>query len=799
MMAGTRWRVLLGATVCVALVGCTSKAQRIESGLRKGAQFVAQSDWDHASVEARNVLQMDPKNADAFLIAAQIEDGKGAFRNAYANYSKVLELRPASVDAQLGLCRLYLLSGELKQADTSLSALLAAHADDARVQTLQAALLARRGEKDQAMALANRIAQSGQALPIDGALVLAGLFYNAKQPDAALDILDKTIAAHPNQPRPLQMAAEVAQSGTPDDAHVARAAGYYALATAASPKDDSLWQNWASMYLRAKDQAHAEGVLRQAIAAAPDDADRTIALLRFNESFGDKARTEKDFAAAIDAHPRSTELRFAQADFYRGLNRPDDAVRVLQSIVDEGKTTPAATTARGQLATVWLAQGKVDQARGILADLLKANPRDATGLVLRGRLELADGDARAAIADLRSAIKDKPGSLEITDLLARAHHVAGEPELAREVLADAVKFNNANPRAHLLLAADMAQTREFPVAMSEIDAAIKADPQNLPAYQMQIDVALAANDFAGAEAQARKLEALFPRDPRGHMAHGRVLAAQKKFGPALAQYDAAGEVAPDAPEPRIAAVALLTAQRKFGEASARIDALQKTNANSAMAREMRGEVALATGDLATAQDQFRQLVAMPGAPVAAYKNLAAVLVARKSLPEAMAVLDQGEKAWPADVTLAAARAEWLGRAGRTDEAIAVYEKVLQRAPNSDVAANNLAYVLVQSRHDKASLDRALQLANRFSASTQPLYIDTLGLVEYRLGRYGDAATQLGRAASLAPDNAGVQLHYGMALYRKGDVQHGTELVRKALAGKTPLPDQDEAQALIASS
>ena len=151
------------------------------------------------------------------------------------------------------------------------------------------------------------------------------------------------------------------------------------------------------------------------------------------------------------------------------------------------------------------------------------------------------------------------------------------------------------------------------------------------------------------------------------------------------------------------------------------------------------------------------------------------------------------------MTLAAARAEWLGRAGRTDDAIATYEKILARAPNSEVAANNLAYVLAQSRRDKASLDRALQLTNRFASSNQPGYVDTLGLVQYRLGLYDQAATQLARAASLAPEDAGVRLHYGMALVRKGDVQQGGEIVRKALAGKTPLPDHDEARALLARS
>jgi len=416
--------------------------------------------------------------------------------------------------------------------------------------------------------------------------------------------------------------------------------------------------------------------------------------------------------------------------------------------------------------------------------------------VLRGRLELAAGDHGAAIGDLRAAAKDRPGSLEVAELLARAHRLAGEPQLAREALADVVKFNERDARAHLMLAGDMAQSREYAAALSEVEAAIKADPQNLSAQQMKAELALAAGDFAAAETQAREIEARFPADPAGHMVHGRVLQGRKSVVAALTQYDAAAALVPGAPEPRIAAVGLLISQRRFDEAGRRIDAVQKANANSALAREMRGELALAKGDLASAQDAFGQLATLPGAPPSAYKNLAAVMVARKDLPGALAVLDRGETAWPKDVVLPAARAEWLGRAGRVDEAIAVYERVLSRAPDDEVAANNLAYVLAQAKRDKASLERALQLAGRFASSSQPGYLDTLGMVQYRLGHFDQASTHLARAASLAPQDAGVHLHYGMALVRKGDVQQGSEVVRKALSGKTPLADQDEAQALI---
>ena len=121
---------------------------------------------------------------------------------------------------------------------------------------------------------------------------------------------------------------------------------------------------------------------------------------------------------------------------------------------------------------------------------------------------------------------------------------------------------------------------------------------------------------------------------------------------------------------------------------------------------------------------------------------------------------------------------------------------MRAAPGNELVANNLAYVLAQSKRDPASLDRALNLANRFAGSTEPGYVDTLGLVQYRLGRYDQAATLLERARSLAPNDPTVELHYGMALYKKGDVQNGAELVRKALATKTPLADHDEAQTLI---
>ena len=796
MMDGKTVRTLLAASICVALAACSTKAERIEAGLRKGAQYVANLEWDKASVEARNVLQMDTKNAGAYLIAAEVEDGKGSLRNAFANYSKVVELQPSSIDGRLGLARLYLLSGDLDKPQALIDGVLAAEPQNTRAQALQVALMARQGKKDEALAGADRIVKSGQPLAADSSLALAGLYFNAKAWEPALAVLDRAIAANPKDSRLPQMAAEIAQSAPAASPVAARAVDYYTKAAAATPQADAVWRGWAAMHVRRNELAQAETVLRDSLKAEPDSSARQITLLAFLGQYRDKQEAEKEFRAAIDAHAKDMDLRFAFADFLRAQNRTDDIVAVLQAIVDKSKDAPSGVTARGQLAALDLESGKTDEARALLAEVLKANPRDATGLLLRGRLELADGDARAAVADLRSAAKDKPGSTEIATLLARAHRMAGDPQLAREALADVVKFNPDDARAHLLLAADMAQTHEYVAAEPEIDAALRLAPTNVGAHEMKVEFALHAGDFAAAEQAARAAESQFPKSPLGHLLLGHVLASQNKAGPALAEYDEAARLAPTDPQPIVAAVGVLTAQRKFAEALRRIDAVQAAHPNSGLTREMRGEVALAMGDLPRAQEMFEQLVKVPDAPVSAYKNLAAVMVARKDLDGALALLQRGEQANLKDSMLAATRAEYLGRAGRTDDAIAIYEQILKRAPDDDLAANNLAYVLAQSKRDKASLDRALTLATRFQASSEPGYIDTLGLVQYRLGRYDLAATQLERALALAPNDAGVELHYGMALYKKGDVQAGAGLVRKALASKTPLPDHDEAQTLL---
>ncbi len=791
-----RLRTVALCSALIFLAACGSKADRIQAGLAKGAEYVRLADWDKANVEARNVLQIDPKNAEAFFIAGQIAEGRREIQRAFGSYSKAVELRPEHAEAKVSLARIYMLVGEVAKSEQAIAEVLAANATHVGSRTIKAALQARNNDVPGAIVLAKALIAEQRTPPVDASMLLAGLYASQGNTADALTVIETALKADPKNLGLLQVAAQIASTST-DSAVQAKAPDYFRMATVQTPKNIDFWNAWAIHHTRRDELDRAEEVLRASVRAQPDDSQRHLVLLDFLASRRGNDIAEKEFLAAIAAKPKDASLRLGLVNLYRAANRPGDARRVLQEVIAFSKDAPASLTARNLLAADRLAGGKVTEAKTLVGEVLAVSPRDGAALVMRGRMLLSDGDARNAIIDLRAAAKDQPASPEVMGLLAQAHRSTAEPQLAREVLVDAVKFKPDNADLRLLLAADMADAKEYKAAAAEIDSAIKSAPQNLRAHDMKAQLAMAQKDTAAAEKTYVSLKALLPKEPIGHLKLGQFYSDQKKYDAALKEYDAASRLVPDAPGPMLSAIGILIAQRRFDEANARIDALMAREPRNVLPYQLRGDVAVAKNDLALAEQSYRKMIEFAPAVPSGYQSLARVMALRNKIGEAATVLAEGEKANPGEVSLPASRAEWLARAGRTDDAIAVYEALVKRVPDDDAYANNLAYLLIETKGDKASLDRALALTSRFKESNNPGYLDSLGWAHYKLGQYGDAASVLERAVQRSPAAPLLQLHLGLALHKKGDIPRAQEFLRKALDSKAKLPNLDEAKLLVA--
>lgn len=789
-------RTVALCAVLVLLCACSSKAGRVQSGLEKGAEFVRLADYDKANVEVRNVLQIEPKNAEAFFIAGQIAENTREIQRAFGSYMKAVELKPDHVDAKVGLARIYMMAGDLEKSGKAVAEALAMNSSHVGARTIKAALMSRHGDVPGAIEQAKALIAEQKNAPTETSMLLAGLYASQGNASSALRVIEAALESSPKNLSLLQVAAQIAGAGT-DAAMQKKADDYFRRTTEQAPKNVDLWNAWAVHHTGRNELDRAEEILRASVHSQPDDSQRTLALLDFVSTHRGRDVAEKEFLAAIAARPKDATLRLGLVNLYRTDGRSADARRVLQDTIGISKDAPSGLTARNLLAADRMANGKVAEARALVAEVLTASPRDGTALVLRGRMLLTDGDARDAIIDLRAAARDQPGSPEVVGLLAQAHRQTAEPQLAREVLVDAVKFKPDDAELRLLLAADMADAKEYKAASAEIEAALEAAPRNLRAYDLKAQIALVQKDSATAQKTFASLKTLFPTEPAGYLKLGQLYSDQKKYDAALKEYDAASKMVPDAPGPMLSGIGILIAQRRFDEANVRIDALQAREPKNVLPYQLRGDVATARGDLALAEQSYRKMIDFAPTVPAGYQSLARVMALRSDIGGSIIALEQGEKAIPADVSMPGSRAEWLARAGRNDEAIALYETLLQRVPDDDAYANNLAYLLIETKGDKASLDRALTLAQRFKQSNNPGYLDSLGWAHYKLGHYAEAAPVLERAVQRSPNAPLLQLHLGLALHKKGDIARAQEFLRKALDSKSKLPNLDEARLLLA--
>ncbi len=90
------------------------------------------------------------------------------------------------------------------------------------------------------------------------------------------------------------------------------------------------------------------------------------------------------------------------ADFYVLLGKPDEAKRILTEITTKA---PDDLPAWRLLAEINFTQGQLDAAGKAVGVILKKDPSDIDGRLLRGRVHLAKCETKEALQDFQSVIK----------------------------------------------------------------------------------------------------------------------------------------------------------------------------------------------------------------------------------------------------------------------------------------------------------------------------------------------------------------------------------------------------------
>jgi putative PEP-CTERM system TPR-repeat lipoprotein len=261
---------------------------------------------DRALVTLRQLVEVNPKSADARYLLAMAASGSGDVQAAKKELTAGARLNPRHVPSLVGLAKIARLEGEQEAFERYLATLVELAPDTADVLRLRAldAQLNGRPKDGVAYALeAFRQAPSTQAL-----LELSALQKAAGNPADARTSLRNWINAKPGDvPARLALAADLEGSGN----RKAAQAQYLAVLNV-EPGNITALNNLA-WNLRVEDPKKALGYIRQAAAIAPDLPALLDTLAVIESLNGDHAAAQRNIERALAAAPNDISLRYHAA------------------------------------------------------------------------------------------------------------------------------------------------------------------------------------------------------------------------------------------------------------------------------------------------------------------------------------------------------------------------------------------------------------------------------------------------------------------------------------------------------
>ncbi len=780
--------------VLAALVisGCGGAEGRKAKYLERGKSYLEQHNYDKAIVELKNVLQIDPKYAEAYYLLGKIEESRANWQKAFGDYSKAVELDPDHAAAQASLGRFYLLSGDVAKAEEIEQKILAKKPDHPEGKTLKAAILFSKKDVNGAVKLVQEVI-SADPTQVSTIAFLVDIYVQQKQQNKALGVLEKSVVDNPQSASLRLMLSRLYFQLKNFDKSEEQLKALVEL----DPKNLPYQVSLVTFYRQTKQLDKAENILKELIKKDPKDVQRHLLLAEFlaKEKGIDKA--EKQLLASLDEYPKMHELRFNLAALYEKGNKPASAEEQYRKIIDAKGMDPLGLRARVLLADLMLTQGKaVEEPDKLIGEVLKENPTDNDALLTQGKLLLAKGKSQDAVTAFRTILKDQPNSRDVLILLGNAYMFNGEIELARETFKKTVEANPKDVKAHVALAQFLSNSKDYDGAIKSLDEAIKLDPKQIDVYIAKANIQFAKKDLKGTEKTLITIKSTHPDSPVGFFKMGQLYAEQKKHVEAMREFEHALKLSPASSEILTTLVNVDLARNKPDMAIRRLNDILEKTPNYILAHKLLADVYQQQKQYQKAENELRLTIGINPKWNVPYLTLAAIDMKQNDVPNALKAIDEGLRAIPDDLSLLLLLASIQEENQAYDKAMETYGGVLKKYPDNAVAVNNLASLLIEHKNDKASLAQAKTLAAKLENIRQPIFQDTRGWLYYKTGETDKAVEILKDVVQQAPNITIFHHHLGMAYYTQGNLPAAKTELAKAVEDKNDYPGKEEARAAL---
>ncbi len=822
-------------------IGQTNAAKsQLKAATEKAPDFVAawilqariafnERNYDECAEFIEKALLRNPKDFDARMLKAQLLLAQEKPDKALTELETLKELYPqaASLHYQLGLTHLQ--NKDVSHAISSLNLAVSLNTNLNEAALLLAELNLRRGEPAPAIPLLTQLVKQRFRLP-NAYNLLADAYLQQNDLENALQIYQQAMKEFPNNPHWPYLCGLVLKRQ--QNWAAARRIIEYSLQIL--PDYLPAISEIVGMDLASTNVASAQKRVSEMLAKNPKSAQATFLQARIHAAQGQEALMEASLLKTLELQPDFRPPYLLLATHYIKQKKTQESLDKLEAMLKQNPKDHGALMLKATLLTEL---GEHAKSKTAFEELLKLDPRNWPVLntlayilaVKLGEPDQALDHARLAreimpkdpnTADTLGWIyylkKDYPRALsllqesaaalpnqpEIQYHLGMTHYMMGQMEAAKSALHHAAQSSETFPgkeeAVSRLALLEKQKPSESHEALANLEDQVKKHPDDVLLRLQLSEVYEGKGMLQQAQAQYEQVLKVNPQTVKALAGlaklHGGPL---KNTAKGLAYAQEARKYAPDDPLilhllGRIAMQSSLAADQQWAislleESARKLPNKAEVSYDLAWSHFARGQIVEAEraatnafaldSDLAARKEAIQFLETLQ-----VIKNPTSLALAEDKIKRALE-LASAEPALLASGMLYQQRKQ-------SKDAIAAFQKVLERYPLCSLAMKHLAIIYARDLLDPA---KAYDWASkaRVTLKDDPVLTKILAMTLFQRKEYRNAVSLLQETGQLTPDDAEVFYYLGMAHFQLKQNQESKVALNKALSlnGKDKMAEE----------
>ena len=744
---------------------------------------VMQRQPEQAMTLLDGVLAHSPSSVDALLMKGDLLRRKGERDAAIQLYERALAADKGKDQAYLSLIAMAIEADQLPKARAYLTDLQKVSANNLYARHLEAVILLREKQPDQALAKILEVLKLAPALPASN-LLAANIEYSKGMYQQAIAHLNAVLANSPNNlPAQRLMVATLLKQNEAD-----KAAELLNKLTEQYPDDTALLSLAGEAAVRKRDYAKAMSAYSRAAQLDPKSVElRTkVAMARMATGDADKALHDLENIAAGDDKATQADIVLVLAHINkREWQQAETVVARLASKQDDSPLIG------GLRASILLGKNDVAGARKQLDMVLDKYPGFVSAAVNLARLDLQEKKPEQAQKRFEALLAKEPKNLGLMMAYAEFLLAVNKPAEAQPWLDSAHQLQPEALEPSLALTGLAMRNKDFKRAQAIAQEALARKPDNPQLLDNLASVQLAAGEQNQALATLAKLVKAVPNSPLAYlkMANAQMLSGNNPG--AIESLQKAISLAPNAADAYVLLSRLYLRNKQPADAMKAAQTLQRLQPKNAAGYLLEGDVHMQAKAGAEAAAAYQRANAIESTSVGMIGRHRALVLSGKGTQADEEIADWVTKNTN-DIGVRTYLAENALLTRNFTKAVSLYEALVKLQGDNPSYLNNLAYSYHQIKDPRAMsiAEQAVKLAGKNAA-----ILDTYALILDSQGKLQNAERTLKQASELSEDPE-VHFHYAQVLIKNGKSNDAKLLLERLLQRNGEFPDRNNAVVLL---